>query len=328
MAEERKVYALDEGANKWETMTKEQIITAIMQAVNEGTIGNLDAGFIHLVQEMNKQKTLSFWVGTITEFNALKEKDNDTLYLFTDDPTLDDIETALQTLNDTQKSNVDTFNKKDADTNKRIDNIISGETPINTLNDVTIADYNLVYQKEFDSSEDELVTLKVDKSLLEDNQDVCYAFKLILNLSVTFGDDTPKQFDGIIEIPLFIGYDTSDGNNYRIRFDKFTDQYPTALRRYSFTKIEASGSSTFRTIYTYIFQLPIALKDVQNNNDNITFTIKVNTSDTAKVDYIYQLFDKQFNSGNCDYEGSMFNVAPKSFVLNSYELLRYNEKGM
>lgn len=90
-----KVFALDEGKNAYETLTREQITAAIMQAVNEGTIGDLDAGFITKVQEINQKGLLRFWVGSMAEFNALETKDADTLYLFSDDPTVDDIEEAI-----------------------------------------------------------------------------------------------------------------------------------------------------------------------------------------------------------------------------------------
>lgn len=96
MAEETKVYALDDGKNAHETMTKEQIVAAIMQAVNEGTISDIDAGFITKIQEMNRKGELQFWVGTMAEFNALGTKDPDTLYLFTDDPTVEDLEAAIE----------------------------------------------------------------------------------------------------------------------------------------------------------------------------------------------------------------------------------------
>nr|DAW56672.1 MAG TPA: hypothetical protein [Bacteriophage sp.] len=89
---EEEVYAIDEGKNSWLTMTKEQILTAITQAVNEGTIGDIDAGFITKIQEMNAQEVVKLWLGTMAEFQALTTKDTNTLYMFTDDPTLDDIE--------------------------------------------------------------------------------------------------------------------------------------------------------------------------------------------------------------------------------------------
>lgn len=88
---ENKVYILDAAANRYEGMTKEQIIVAITQAVNDGTISNIDAGFITKIQEMNKQRVLKWWVGTQAEFNALETKDADTLYIFTDDPLYQDL---------------------------------------------------------------------------------------------------------------------------------------------------------------------------------------------------------------------------------------------
>lgn len=93
---ENKVYTLDAAANRYEGMTKEQIITAITQAVNDGTISNIDAGFITKIQEMNKQGVLKWWVGTQAEFNALETKDADTLYIFTDDPLYQDINNLVQ----------------------------------------------------------------------------------------------------------------------------------------------------------------------------------------------------------------------------------------
>lgn len=95
MAEEPKVYALDDAKNQRETMTREQIVTAIENMETTGSVGDVDAGFISKILELNKRGKLRFWVGTMAEFNALETKEEDTLYLYTDDPTLDDIEDAL-----------------------------------------------------------------------------------------------------------------------------------------------------------------------------------------------------------------------------------------
>lgn len=103
MADELKVFALDEGANKHQTMTKEQILAAIVQAVNDGTIGNIDTGFITKIQEINNKTNLKVWIGTNAEFTALPTKDTDTLYLFTDDPTIDDMEDAVTAVEESQK---------------------------------------------------------------------------------------------------------------------------------------------------------------------------------------------------------------------------------
>lgn len=92
MLDERNVYAQDNAKNNFLTMTKEQILTAILQAVNEGTIGDIDAGFITKLKEMNDGAVIQIWIGTMAEYTALPETRPNTLYMFTDDPTLSDIE--------------------------------------------------------------------------------------------------------------------------------------------------------------------------------------------------------------------------------------------
>lgn len=98
MLDEKNVYAQDSGKNNFLTMTREQILTAITQAVNEGTIGDIDAGFVTKIQEMNNQGVVKLWVGTSSEFTAIAAKDENTLYLLTDDTTVDDIEQAFKNI--------------------------------------------------------------------------------------------------------------------------------------------------------------------------------------------------------------------------------------
>lgn len=81
---------------KYETMTKEQIITAIYQACKEGHISNIDTGFITKVKETNKGEDVVFWVGTTAEYNALSTKDPKCFYLKTDDTTLSNFATEIE----------------------------------------------------------------------------------------------------------------------------------------------------------------------------------------------------------------------------------------
>lgn len=110
--DEKNVYALDAGKNSWQTLTKEQILTAITQAVNEGTIGDIDTGFVTKLQEMNKQGLFQIWLGTMAEFEAIETKDENKLYIFTDDPVLDDIDQSLTNIK------------------KAVSNIVSGDTTV------------------------------------------------------------------------------------------------------------------------------------------------------------------------------------------------------
>ena len=80
-----KVYVICDQNCKFEGITKDQIITAITNAVNSGDIGDIDAGFITKIKETNANKTMQFWVGTSAQFIALKTKDENTFYILTDD---------------------------------------------------------------------------------------------------------------------------------------------------------------------------------------------------------------------------------------------------
>lgn len=81
-----------------ESMTKEQIMTAIEQAISNGEIGDVDTGFITRIKEQNNGAGLSFWVGTSAEYNALDPKINNCFYIITDDTTTEDIERAIAAL--------------------------------------------------------------------------------------------------------------------------------------------------------------------------------------------------------------------------------------
>lgn len=81
----RKYYCYCDANCKFETMTKEQILTAIAQAVESGEIHDVDAGFVTKVKENNAGGYITFWVGTQAQYNALKEKDHaHCMYIITD----------------------------------------------------------------------------------------------------------------------------------------------------------------------------------------------------------------------------------------------------
>ena len=95
---ERKYYVLCADNCKFEGMTKEQIITAIQEAVKTGEIKDIDAGFITKVKEQNAGRSLTFWVGTTAEFNAIPEaeKNAECLYIKTDDTFQEDVINAIK----------------------------------------------------------------------------------------------------------------------------------------------------------------------------------------------------------------------------------------
>ena len=93
---EKKFYCFCSSNCRYETMTKEQIIAAIEQAVNGGTIVDVDAGFITKVKEKNGGKSVTFWVGTQAQYNAIAEREENCLYIITDETTFDDVAKTVE----------------------------------------------------------------------------------------------------------------------------------------------------------------------------------------------------------------------------------------
>jgi hypothetical protein len=78
-------------------MTKEQILTAIEQAISTGEINDVNTGFITTIKEQNAGIGLTFWVGTQAQYNAIETKSNNCFYIVTDDQTIDIELDALKT---------------------------------------------------------------------------------------------------------------------------------------------------------------------------------------------------------------------------------------
>lgn len=75
---------------KFETMTKEQILAAIAEATGYTSV-NVDDAFISKIKEQNKGGSVTIWRGTTAEYNALEERDENCIYIKTDDTALADI---------------------------------------------------------------------------------------------------------------------------------------------------------------------------------------------------------------------------------------------
>lgn len=100
---ERNYFVFSENNCKFESLTKEQILSAIEQAVDSGKIKDVDTGFVTKIKEQNKNAGLMFWVGNQAEYNALESKKNNCLYIITDDrrnESIDLIWNNLGQLND------------------------------------------------------------------------------------------------------------------------------------------------------------------------------------------------------------------------------------
>lgn len=88
-------YVICDDDSRHESMTKEQILAAITQAINTGSIGNCDTGFVTKLREQNSGNCVTVWVGTQAQYNAIEEKEKNCLYIITDDTKFEDMEKAI-----------------------------------------------------------------------------------------------------------------------------------------------------------------------------------------------------------------------------------------
>lgn len=92
-------YVICDDDSKHEGMTKEQILAAIVQAVETGSIGNIDTGIVSKVKERNTGGYVAFWVGTTAQYNALEETDPNCIYIKTDCTEYTDLLNAIEAAN-------------------------------------------------------------------------------------------------------------------------------------------------------------------------------------------------------------------------------------
>lgn len=95
MSDSKKYYCFCSSNCKYETMTKEQILAAIAQAVETGSVGDVDTGFVTKIKETNSGDYVTFWVGTQAQYNAIATKAKNCMYIITDDTQGADIAKAL-----------------------------------------------------------------------------------------------------------------------------------------------------------------------------------------------------------------------------------------
>lgn len=98
MATTPTVYVICDQNCKFVGMTKEQILTAIMQAVESGTITNVDAGFITTLKTINNH-SIKFFYGEQAEYDALTEDQKKNVFaIITNDPTKESLTNALDAI--------------------------------------------------------------------------------------------------------------------------------------------------------------------------------------------------------------------------------------
>lgn len=98
MASTPRVYLHCDANCKFEGMTKEQILSAIEQAVSSGEIKDVDAGFITTIKTINNI-SIRFFYGEKSAYDALSAAQKENLFpIITNDTSIKDINEAIEIL--------------------------------------------------------------------------------------------------------------------------------------------------------------------------------------------------------------------------------------
>lgn len=106
---EKNFYVIGDDNCRYEGMTKEQTIAAIEQVISQGFISDVDTGFITKIKEQNKQKDLTFWVGSQAEYNAIETKAENCFYVISNSGNFAELKKAVENLiieNETIKESI------------------------------------------------------------------------------------------------------------------------------------------------------------------------------------------------------------------------------
>jgi hypothetical protein len=145
---ENKYYVIRNDNCKFEGMTKEQILTAIQQAISTGQITDIDTGFVEKIKEQNKRQALKFWVGTQAQYNAIATPESDTFYIISDDTTEADFVAALEKVSKDVKALGDIVAKNEIGTllwSGDVDTWNALYPPRITNHNTSISDYEMLY---------------------------------------------------------------------------------------------------------------------------------------------------------------------------------------
>ena len=100
MPDERTYHVIADDKVKTQSMTREEILAAIVQAVETHEIADVDTGFITTIQEGNRNAGLKFWVGTSAEYNAIPNKEHNCFYILTDENDIAEVVGEIEGLQD------------------------------------------------------------------------------------------------------------------------------------------------------------------------------------------------------------------------------------
>lgn len=110
MSEQRNVYGFCDDNCKFLVYTREETLSLLQQAINDGSLQNVDPEFaaIKKIIDSNGGENIVFWTGTESQFNVLDPKPatrrfiprrgtDGTIYICIDDSAIDSLPTEPMT---------------------------------------------------------------------------------------------------------------------------------------------------------------------------------------------------------------------------------------
>lgn len=91
-----KHYAICENECLVETMSKEEILSAIENATGNAVIPANEA-FVSMIVNQNDGTNLKLWRGTTAQYNAIEPKAEDTVYIITDEKPVSEVVSEIVT---------------------------------------------------------------------------------------------------------------------------------------------------------------------------------------------------------------------------------------
>lgn len=206
---DRNYWVFSDDNCKFPAMTKEQIISAIAEATGK-TPTSIDDAFVTKIREMNASANLKFWVGTTYQFSALETKEENTLYIITDDDTVVSIEQMSEQISAIEQN-----------LSKIIDGTIKVKNATNATNATTANHASNADEATHASNADVATELDATKKILD-----------VLITSINTTSNLYFHFRHIIENP--IGYNVL-GINSLSTLKEFIINYCDENREYPLT---------------------------------------------------------------------------------------------
>lgn len=130
----------------FEGMTKEQIFELIAEMTGE-TVQDIDQAFITKLKEINKGNSIRLWLGTTAEYNGLSVKEDNVLYICTDDTFVPDTNLTLEQMMNKIDANTSAMNAKLEEQDEKIATNLAKGTFNDGASDVPFNDGNVWLEK-------------------------------------------------------------------------------------------------------------------------------------------------------------------------------------